>query len=1054
MTISVMTVYLSILVGITLLTLVSHVIITVRADGKRLHGYFSIMCLMAMLYTFFTMLEYQTQDILLYINYIRVQVLTISFFMTATVLFTIAYTKTRLDTHGKIFIVLVNLFMISRALHPATLTIANLKGMIPHVLPWNEIIYLAWTDMTHWVFVYYFFVLWFFVYIFFLLWKGYRKGQREESISMFIAMIILMCTSINDMFTAALNLEWVYLMETGYVAIIMVMGNQLFRDILRLPETENKLRDLQAQRQAIFNTVDHFIGMLDTRGRLIDSNRSALDFIGKDIEEVKGHPFGDCPWWDDLPEEKEKLDDAIARALSGETVRFETINRNARGGTRAIDFSIKPLLDADGNVTQLIPEGQDITELHAASQEITAINEELQATIEELEATNEEFEAQNEELLRSEEELSQSEAFIRRIVENAPAVINRYSITRGRFDFVSPRVYEMAGYTPEEFYDNPGILQEFVHPDWFERVFTWWQGFREGSSPPVMEYPVRKKNGDSIWVREHSHLIRDEMGNPAAIEGIILDIEDKKKAEERLIREKTFISTVLDTLPGIFFMMDEEGEFIRWKRQRNNALGYTPDEIWTMNGLDFIAEEERESAAKLLEKVLEEGHAYTDVTIVSKAGERYSYFINGSCMSIEGSRYIICVGIDITSWKAAEREKELTQVQLLQAQKMEAVGTLAGGLAHDFNNMLGGIMGSLNLVEILFQKDKLPDREKVLNYVQTALESTHRASEMTRQLLTLSRKSELKLAPVDVNLTIKHVMKLCRSSFPKSVELDFKIGATPLRIQADPVQMEQVLLNLCVNASHAMTSMVTGNQKQGGTLSVAAGRVDTGKDISTIHPEIHPGNSFVKIQVTDTGTGMDEKTRQHIFDPFFTTKSKDEGTGLGLAMVYSIVKQHGGFIDVHSAPGKGSTFTVYIPSIDETGYDATGIIVDNRIAKGSGSILVVDDEHAILQVARGILEECGYRVFTAGAGDDALEIFSRNYTDIDMVLLDLSMPGMSGLEVFDRMKVTYPGVKVMLVSGFLEDDILKDALSRGISGFLQKPYSAEELSIKVKELLG
>jgi len=284
MTISIMTVYLSILVGITLLTFASHVIITFRADGIRLHGHFSIMCLAVMIYTFCTMLEYQTQDTSVYINLIRVQVLAISFFMTAAVLFTVSYTKTRLNLHGKIFILLVNLFMITRAVHPTTLTIADLKGMIPHILPWDEIIYLAWADMTQWLIVYYLFVLWFFVIVFSLLWKGYRFGQREESISMFIAMLILMCTVINDMVVPVFKLEWVYLMETGYVAIIMVMSNKLFNDVLRLPETENKLEDLRIQRQALFNTMDHFIGLLDTDGKLLYANQTSLAFVDKSLK--------------------------------------------------------------------------------------------------------------------------------------------------------------------------------------------------------------------------------------------------------------------------------------------------------------------------------------------------------------------------------------------------------------------------------------------------------------------------------------------------------------------------------------------------------------------------------------------------------------------------------------------------------------------------------------------------------------------------------------------------------------------------------------------------
>jgi len=406
---------------------------------------------------------------------------------------------------------------------------------------------------------------------------------------------------------------------------------------------------------------------------------------------------------------------------------------------------------------------------------------------------------------------------------------------------------------------------------------------------------------------------------------------------------------------------------------------------------------------------------------------------------------------DIHERRLAEEEKEVTRMQLIQAQKMQAVGTLAGGIAHDFNNLLGSIMGSIDMIGILICRDEYHGKETICKYLETVKDAARNAAEMTRQLLTLSRKSDLKLAPVDINSAMRHVRKLCESSFPKSVELDFMVGEEPLLIHADPLHMEQVLLNLCVNASHAMTIMRAAGDRHGGILSVWAEKTHYESQPCHPNPDADSGNVFVKISVRDSGIGISEEVRQHIFDPFFTTKDIGEGTGLGLAITYNIVKQHGGFIDVISEPGSGSTFIMYLPaytgkpSHDLQKTDGLGII------HGAGRVMVVDDDAALLRVTRGMLEHCGYIVITSDASNEAIEIYRREMEGIDIVLLDYSMPGMSAMEVYDRLREINPEVTVLLSSGLVEDDDMRKARARGIRGFIQKPYSIEALSAKIKE---
>ncbi len=685
--------------------------------------------------------------------------------------------------------------------------------------------------------------------------------------------------------------------------------------------------------------------------------------------------------------------------------------------------------------------------------EQSATLEELEAAMEELQATNEEFEAQNEELVRSEQELSAKETFIRRIVENAPAVIFRLNLTTGLMEFVSPGSIDLTGYTLEETATGRNLFKKLIPDEWKGTLKSYWKNLEKGNSSDAIRYPIIHKSGEIRWIEQRNVILHDESGKLVGVEGFCTDITMQVEMEEALRQSEEKYRNLVENINEVIFSVDAAGYFTYITHAITRVAEYTPAELVGKNFLSFIHPEDINIITKRFVELSENIRMPLEYRIMTRSGQTrwvMSYsnaiIVNGEFQGING------IITDIHDRKEAEAERERVQNQLVQAQKMEAVGTLAGGLAHDFNNMLGGIMGSLDLVSILLKKEELSQGEAIQNYVDTALDSTHRAADLTRRLLTLSRKKELNLAPVDVNKALANVLKICRGSFPKSVKLDFQIGEQELLINADATQVEQVLINLCLNASQAMTTMRPAGDKAGGTLRVLAEPFRCSKEFCAIHPEAEPADGYVRIQVLDTGVGMDPDTKKRIFEPFFTTKQKDSGTGLGLAMAYGIIKQHQGFIDVYSEPGRGSTFTVYIPQMTET----AGVLAaekKNGIVQGRGLILVVDDEEAILRVATGMLGQFGYEVMTAKNAAEGIDLYRRDHGRISAVILDLSMPGMSGLEAYDRMKEINPGIRALLTSGLMEDEHMARSREKGIRGFVQKPYSAEELSRKIKEII-
>ncbi len=384
---------------------------------------------------------------------------------------------------------------------------------------------------------------------------------------------------------------------------------------------------------------------------------------------------------------------------------------------------------------------------------------------------------------------------------------------------------------------------------------------------------------------------------------------------------------------------------------------------------------------------------------------------------------------------AEEKRKEL-EAQLRHTQKMQAIGTLAGGIAHDFNNLLMAIQGNVSLM--LYHIDPADPHHEMLSNIENRIQS---GSTLTKQLLGYARKGRYDIRPVDLNQLLKETSDTFART-RKEITVHQELAENLLLIGADTGQIEQILLNLYVNAADAMPS--------GGSLILKTANV-AHQDMEGRLYDPKPGN-YVALTVTDTGSGMDKETQERLFEPFFTTKEMGRGTGLGLASVYGIVKGHGGYIDVDSQIGRGTTFSIYLPASEEK-LQETGDSVEKTF-EGTGIILLVDDEPMILDVGTKVLKELGYGVLGAKTGKEAIEIYDANKDKIDLVLLDMVMPDIGGGEAYDIMKEMNPNIKVLLLSGYSIDGQATEILERGCNGFIQKPFRMKELSKSIWEIIG
>jgi PAS domain S-box-containing protein len=520
------------------------------------------------------------------------------------------------------------------------------------------------------------------------------------------------------------------------------------------------------------------------------------------------------------------------------------------------------------------------------------------------------------------------------------------------------------------------------------------------------------------------------------------EIEERKRAENEIKRTKNYLDNVFNSISSMLIAIDGTGSVTQWNLAAETFTGIPMEQaiskkLWGL--APFLGEYKTGFEEMLRTREPKEWHK----VIFPNEGKKHLH-TSMSPLAFEGDDGAVIQVEDITELKVKDE-------QLRQAQKMETVGILAGGLAHDINNVLGGIIGPLSIIQSEMDGDDISPKA-LKKYLRDIDKSANRAADIVKHLLALSRKEENAFEVVDLNQVIRHVIRICQNTFDKRVELDPVFSKRPAQVFSDPAQIEQVVLNLCVNAHHAMTIMRQEDKSWGGRLTIALKRFNADEMFCQVHPEARI-EEYWKLSVEDSGVGIKTRTISKIFSPFFTTKSKNKGTGLGLSMVYNIIKFHKGFVSVYSEIDKGTIFHVYLPALSQEILEDKKRPVLEEHLEGSGLILVVEDEPIMRGVALKILKSSGYDVIMAQDGAEAIPLFKKHHQEIRLVLLDMLMPKKSGKEAYIEMRKINPDLKVLLNSGFRRDEMIEEVMKLGVSDFLEKPYTKMQLLRAVHNIL-
>jgi PAS domain S-box-containing protein len=722
-------------------------------------------------------------------------------------------------------------------------------------------------------------------------------------------------------------------------------------------------------------------------------------------------------------------------------------------------------------------------------EDFTASRQELIDELASLRLRNEALEKALSQHDRVEEALRKSLEQYRTLVENASDVVFRTD-DRGGFTFINPSGVRLIGYAEGEMLGKHYTL--LIRPDRREAAKTFFRDqFLKRIPNAYSEFPIVTKGGRELWFGQNTQLIV-ESGKVTGFQAIARDITDLKRAESQLRRQNDYLEALNETALGLMgrteladlfqtlvvraarFAGSEEAWICLFDLQTGDfefkaGFGRSSYQIGTRfpAGRGIAGEVWRTGRLALVDNYQTwPGRANVAGYEVRRATVAVPLQIEGRLAGILGLSHhdpecrfepdevvmlermaeLASIALDnarlydqltreLAERKRLEEERDTIQAQLFQSQKMEAVGTLAGGIAHDFNNLLMGIQGYTSLA--LLDIDPFHPNYDRLKRIESQVQS---GADLTRQLLGFARGGRYEVTVCDMN----EVLEKTSSMFGRTrreIAIRRRFAEDLWHVHADRGQMEQVFMNLYLNALQAMPG--------GGEILLETENIVL-DDLKVVPYAVKPG-CYVKMMVTDNGTGMDEKTKARIFEPFFTTKGLGRGTGLGLASVYGIVKGHGGMINVYSEPGHGTTFSIYLPAPEPLAPEESK--APEPIARGSETVLLVDDEEIVLDVSREILEFLGYRVFAAANGQEALRLFAERKDEIDIVLLDMIMPGMSGGETFDRLHQLHPGVRVVLSSGYSVNGQAREILDRGCRGFIQKPFHLEKLSRKLREVL-
>jgi len=765
-------------------------------------------------------------------------------------------------------------------------------------------------------------------------------------------------------------------------------------------KTQQMLQEREERIEFLADIIKNSpLGILatDKNWRITYVNSAGENLYGWRAHELMGRDFSILSSQPNFAEVQREILDTVR---GGRIWRGELTSRNKEGDLFYVDSAFYQVLDRGGDFLALVVFQEDISERK-----------------------------------QMEAELRESDQKYHLVVENANQGI--VVAQDGRLKFCNSKISEMMGYSFQELMSKPFI--EFVHPEDQTKVLENYLKRLQGRElPKVYTFRAIDKWGSTKWLEINATRIQWE-GRPATL-NFLSDVTERVRMEEEIRRKEEYFRSLIENSTDVIFILDKGG-IIRYTSPSSlKVLGYLPEELLEERGFKYIHPDDASSVKGVIQRVAEE----PDTTLGMEFRLRHR---DGSWRMMEGfARNLLRVpsiqGIvinarDITEQRAAEQEIDSLQEQFRQSQKMEAIGRLAGGIAHDFNNLLSIIQGYSDL-SVLTLSEGDPLRENI-EQIQKA---SRKAADLTRQLLAFSRRQVMEMRVLDLNLLLKNLEKMLRRLIGEDIELSILQGEGLGRVKADPGQLEQVILNLVVNARDAMPS--------GGKLTIETANVKLDEAYARAHVAVKTGD-YVLLSISDTGEGMTPEVRERIFEPFFTTKQK--GTGLGLSTVYGIVKQSGGNIWVYSEPGRGTSFKIYLPRVDEPLEETSVVIGEEDLPRGNETVLIVEDEEEVRKIAMAILRRQGYKVLEAPQGGDAFLICEKYEGPIHLMLTDVVMPRMDGMELAQRLLSMRPEMKVIYMSGYADNAILRHGfLEEGVD-YIQKPFTVSRLARKVREVL-
>ena len=778
---------------------------------------------------------------------------------------------------------------------------------------------------------------------------------------------------------------------------------QTSRDITEMRRAENALRESEVRYRHLFENNPYPMWVYDVETlRFLAVNDSAVDHYGYSSEEFRAMKITDI-----RPSEDVGL----------------VIERARRAGRHS---------DVTGQWRHVKKDG-------------TVINVQITSHALEFEGKQARLVLANDITgrLRAERDLKRSEAKYRELVDNANDIIYTHDL-KGRFTSLNHAGERIMGYTERE--AKQLHLADVVAPEFMEQASEMIARKLAKDASTIYETELIAKDGRRIPLEVNSRLIYED-GKPVAVQGIARDFTERHKAEEELRIQRQRLDKTAEASPVAILSLrvapDGTRSFPYISTASFRVFGFMPDDL--RRTAEPVFSRVKPAYLPTIEHILSE--ALTSLAPVHAVYE-YDHPNRGpvwvetyGAPTIDKDGSVIWHGIaaDITEQKQAEAALIASEEQLRQSQKLESIGILAGGLAHDFNNMLTAINGYSELII-----RKLPASDPIRKQVEEIKKAGERSAELTRQLLAFSRRQILQPTTLDLNGVVTDTSSLLKRLLGEDITITTELAHNLWKIKADQGQLTQVVMNLMINSRDAMPN--------GGSITIETANVKLDREHALTHPSSTPG-PYVMLRITDTGVGMDDETRQRVFEPFFTTKPVGRGTGLGLSTVYGIVKQSGGNIWVDSEPGEGATFTIYLPQAAEEAERARSASEQSEPHSGSEKVLLVEDEASVRGLAKEILEACGYEVFEASNGREAIDRFERECSEIDLLITDIVMPGMSGRELSEKVASRCPHIKVLFTSGYTDDAIIRHGIVDQGKNFLQKPFTFDGLAQKVRAVL-